>query len=157
MYSRFFLPVSRGDTTLTVSISSFGQKCGLMGRHTYTGASSQMAVNFSFVQIALWQHGVSLTSGTDVLQPACPIAPPWCADQAASRIVSAAGGLLNSQSNCDAPEPPNGNGGGAGIDPIEVCYTIWREYWHYDFLTRRSYLVAVFPIGVQCYTVGNMT
>lgn len=148
-YSRFLLPVSQGDTTISVSILTHGQKCGLMGRHTYSGSSAQMAVNFSFAQMAIWEHGILPTSGTDLMQPACPPPPPDCDAEPASRIIGGAGGVLASEADCDAPAPPNGGG---SSDPIEVCYTIWREFWIFDLLTWKFRLIASIPIGVYCYT-----
>jgi hypothetical protein len=153
-YSRFLLPVSQGDTTLTVSISTHGRNCGLMGRHTYSGGSAQMAINFNWVQIPLWQQTIQVTSGTDMLQPACAPTPPpepECDDEPATRIISGAGGLLSSGEGCDDPEPPTGTS-----DPVQVCYTIWREIWILDLSTMKLYLLTEIPIGVYCYYT-NMT
>jgi hypothetical protein len=148
-YSRFLLPVSYGDTTFVVSISTNGQKCGLLGKHTYEGSSGQMAINTSFVQVSLWQQKIHTTSGTDILQPACPTPPPDECDGAATRRIGTIGGPVASTSeDCDAPAPPNGGG---TSDPIEICYTIWREYYIYDYFTNRTYLIARYPIGTQCY------
>ena len=37
---------------------------------------------------------------------------------------------------------------------VEVCATVWREYWVYDYATKRSRLIASIPIGVECYYVN---
>jgi hypothetical protein len=149
-YSRFLLPVASGDTTFVVSISTHGQKCGLMGKHTYSGSAQQQAINVSFVQVTVYRHDVLLTSGPDILQPACPPPPPppdEC-DEPASRLIGGIGGpVASTGEDCDAPAPPNGG----STESIEVCYTIWREYWYYDYVTRRSYLIARYPIGTMCY------
>lgn len=150
-YSRFLLPVLRGDTTFVVRISTRGELCDLMGKHTYKGASRQMAVNFSFVQLSIWGHDIHPTTGMDILQPPCPAPPPSECDEPASRIISGGPSLNGTEDDC-APAPPNG-GSGAG-DPIEVCYIIWREYWIYDYATGRAFLIAKYPIGIECYVVN---
>ena len=155
-YTRFLLPVVRGDTTFVVRISTHGERCGLMGKHTYRGASRQMAVNLSFVQLSIWGHDVHPTTGMDILQPICPPPPPppppppSDCDEPASRIISGGPSLSGTDDDC-APAAPNGGSGG---NQIEVCYTIWREYWIYDYATRRTYLVARYPIGTECYVVN---
>ncbi len=155
LFSRFFLPVSRGDTTLDVSISTFGQKCGLMGRHTYSGHTAQMAVNLNFVQIPLWQQQILLTSGQDMLQQGCEEESTPVCEEEATRLVSAPGVALalSDTEDCEAPAPPPSSGGGTS-EMVEVCATVWREYWVYDYATKRSRLIASIPIGVECYYVN---
>ena len=152
-YSRFLLPVFQGDTTFVVRLATRGETCGLMGQHSYSGASRQMAVNISFMQLSIWGHDIHPTTGMDILQPLCveaPPPPPGC-EQPATRMVPGGPAALWTDEGC-IPAPPNGSGG-AG-DPIEVCYTIWREYWYYDYMTKRSYMVARYPIGTYCYEVN---
>jgi hypothetical protein len=154
-FKRIFLPVAYGDTTFTVKISTHNRTCGLMGKNSYTGGSAQQAINFNFLQITLWQQKIDLTTGADLLQPEC--APPGECTGPESRVVGGITGVLASeQQNCnDAPSPPPGSGGGLE-EALEICYTVWRQLWIWDFVQRWLYLAAEWPLGVHCYYVGLM-
>ena len=145
--TRFGIPVAQGDTTLTVRISTNNITCGLTGKSSYRGVASTKAVGV----IVLFSMSLDMTYGPDMLQPECPPPPPppdEC-DGPATRVIGAVTGILASTAgDCeDAPAPPGG-----GSDPIEVCYTVWREYWFYDYLTGRTYFLGRWPIGTVCYT-----
>lgn len=146
-YRRLALPVPSGDTTFTVRISTNGVTCGLTGKNSYEGRARQNALNITLIEVVLFHSEILTTNGQDVSQPACP--PPDECQGPATRVIGGATGILASvASDCeDAPAPPGG-----GSDPIEVCYTVWREYWYYDYLTRRTYLVGRWPVGTVCYS-----
>ena len=149
-YYRFAVPVSQGDSTLTVRVSTNSIICGLVGKHSYEGRASQIAIDVKFVQITLFTQGIQTTNGADVEQPACP--PPSECEEPASRVISGTTGALASTSDCeDAPAPPGG-----GQEPFEICFTVWRELWIWDYFYHIYYLVAIWPVGVICY-VTNAT
>jgi hypothetical protein len=54
---------------------------------------------------------------------------------------------------CDAPEPPSEGGG----EEVEVCYTVWREVWVWNWAYRTFYLYAEIPLGTFCYVENQMT
>ena len=152
-YSRWGLPVPSGDTTFTVKVSTNGFTCDLTGKSSGEGKASTVALDTRLVAITLWQQTVLPTSGPDVSQPKCGDEIPSGCEGPATRVVAGATGILRTEvADCDdAPAPPGGSGG----DTVEVCYTIWREYWFYDFYQRQYVLYAVVPIGTYCETVAT--
>jgi hypothetical protein len=150
-YKRLAIPVASGDTTFTIRVSTNGFTCDLTGKSSAEGSARVNALDVKLVQILLWEQVAPTTTGPDVLQPTCETEDPPDCDVPASRVVAGATGLLASEStDCeDAPAPPTGG----DVTTVEVCYTVWREYWIYDYDTQRSYLVGVFPIGTYCETV----
>ena len=149
-YRRLSIPVSSGDTTFIVKVATNNTTCGLVGKSSSSGAAAQVAINLQLVQVTLWRQDAYLTNGPDVVQPACPPEEPEpeeC-DGPATRVLAGTTGIVAAEAEDCAPAPPNGG----GAEPTEVCYTIWREYWFYDFIRRTYSLYAVIPIGVVCYT-----
>jgi len=126
-YSRLALPVPEGDTTFTVRISTNNITCGLVGKSSVSGNAAQKAIDVRLVQVVLFSQVILPTNGPDVLQPACP--------------------------DPDAPAPPSGGGG----DDFETCYTVWRELWSWDYLTRQFTLINEWVIGSFCYVYNQMT
>lgn len=162
---RVALPVASGDTTLVVRLSTNNVRCGLLGKTEGSARAAQVALDASLVTVRLFSQSVGPTSGKDVLQPACP-PPPGCETAAAGRLISHPGGFLasaNTSTNCDGSTPISGGGGGApappagGDDEYEVCYTIWRELWIWDWLANRYYFQSEWIVGVICYIVTNVT
>ena len=153
-YSRLALPVASGDTTFTVRISTNGFTCDLIGKSSSEGKASTIALDTRLVAINLWQQTALPTNGPDVSQPKCGDGvPPGC-EGPATRVVAGATGILKTEAaDCDdAPAPPGGGGSGGGT--MEICYTIWREFWIYDLYTRQYVRIAVVPIGSYCETVA---
>lgn len=145
-YTRFALPVASGDSTLVVRVSTNNIKCGLVGKHSYEGRASQIAIDTRLVQITLFTQGIQTTNGPDVTQPACP-PPSGCEQEPVTRVISGATGILASAANCDdAPAAPGGGG-----EEFMVCYAIWRELWLWDMVSGTLRLVASWPIGITCY------
>lgn len=146
-YQRLALPVLSGDTTFVVRVSTNGIKCGLTGKSTYEGRASAKAIDSRIVVITLWQQDILKTSGPDVQQAACPEEPATCP---VTRLIGGGATALPSTDGCDddeaAPAPPNGS-----LDPVEVCYFVWRELWILDFITGRFSLVYSYLIGYFCY------
>jgi len=156
-YRRLAVPVPSGDTTFIVKVSSNNVTCGLVGKSSGSGTAAQVAINLNLVQVTLWKQEALPTNGPDLAQPVCP---PWApqptpepapsdCDTPVSRVLGGTSGISAAEADDCAPAPPP-NGGGE--EPTEVCYTIWREFWFYDFLRRTYTLYAVVPIGVVCYT-----
>ena len=146
-YNRFALPVAYGDSTLVVRVSTNNTKCGLVGKHSYEGRASQIAIDARLIQLTLFTQGIQTTNGADVQQPACP-PPTGCEEEPVSRVISAPAGILASTTSCDdAPAPPDGGG-----EEFVVCFIVWREWWVWDSSSGYR-LLAVWPIGVTCYTV----
>jgi hypothetical protein len=146
-FSRFALPVASGDSTLVVRVSTNNIKCGLVGKHSYEGRASQIAIDARLIQITLFTQGIQTTNGADVQQPACP-PPTGCEQQPVSRVIGGSTGILASTTNCDdAPAPPDGGG-----EEFMVCFIVWREWWVWDS-NSGYHLIATWPIGVTCYTV----
>jgi hypothetical protein len=149
-YKRFGLPVSSGDTTFTVRISTNGFTCDLTGKSSGEGTARVNAIDAKLIQILLWEQTAPTTTGPDVLQPTCNTEVPGDCDAPASRVVAGATGILASESSdCEDSSAPTGGGG----TTVEVCYTVWREYWWYDLYTGEYELYAVLPIGTYCETV----
>lgn len=145
-YNRFALPVAAGDSTLVVRVSTNNTTCGLVGKHSYEGRASQIAIDAKLVQITLFSHGIQTTNGGDVVQPACP-PPPGCEQEPVNRVVSGSTGILASSIGCDgAPAPPFG-----GSEAFEVCFRIWRELWIWDYYTRAFSLAATWMVAILCY------
>jgi hypothetical protein len=150
-YSRFAIPVAGGDSTLVVRLSTNNITCGLVGKHSFEGRASQIAIDAKLVQITLFTQGIQTTNGADVQQPACP-PPPGCQQQPVTRVVSSPTAVLTSTTDCDnSPTPPGG-----GSEGIEVCFAVWRELWLWNLTTNTLQLVATWMIGVICY-VTTMT
>lgn len=148
-YNRFMLPVAAGDSTLVVRVSTNNIKCGLVGKHSYEGRASQIAIDARLVQITLYTQGIQTTNGGDVLQPACP-PPSTCEPDPATRVVSGSTGILASTNDCDdAPSMPGGGGG----EEFTVCYAVYRELWLWDYANNYYHLAAVWFVGVVCYTI----
>jgi hypothetical protein len=145
-YHRFALPVASGDSTLVVRISTNNITCGLVGKHSYEGRASQIAIDAKLIQITLFTQGIQTTNGADVQQPACP-PPPGCEQDPVNRVVSGATGILASATNCDySPLPP-----GAGSEEFQVCFAVWRELWVWNYYLRSHTLVATWLVGMFCY------
>ena len=156
-YSRLALPVPQGDTTLTVRVSTNNITCGLIGKSSYTGTALQKAIDVKLVQITLWSQTLPNTNGPDVLQPACPPPPPppdECKVVATRVIAATAGALATEVTDCtDAETAPTGSGG----DDYEVCYTVWRELWVWNYSTRSYTLADEWYLGTFCFIDGQMT
>jgi hypothetical protein len=145
-YSRFALPVAAGDTTLVVQLSTNNIKCGLVGKHSFEGRASQIAIDAKLIQITLFTQGIQTTNGADVQQPACP-PPSGCEQQPVSRLASGTTGILASTTDCDySPIPPGG-----GSEEFQVCFAVWRELWIWDYISRTLHLAAEWLVGVICY------
>jgi hypothetical protein len=147
-FTRFGIPVAQGDTTIDVRISTNNITCGLTGKSTYKGTATTRAIGM----IALFSQSIDLTSGDDFPQPACPPAPP--PDECDTPVARVIGGFTGvkaaAPTSCDdAPAPPPGG----GAEMIEVCYTVWLEYWIYDFMTNTFRLISSWPIGTTCHLV----
>jgi len=151
-YRRLSIPVSSGDTTFIVKVATNNTTCGLVGKSSSSGVAAQVAINLQLVQVTLWRQEAFPTNGPDVVQPACPPEepePPGACDGPVTRLLAGTTGPLAAEADdCASAPPPDGG----GEEPTEVCYTVWREYWIYDFLRRTYTLYAVVPIGVVCYT-----
>lgn len=146
-FQRFALPVAAGDSTLVVRISTNGIKCGLVGKHSYEGRASQVAIDARLVAFTLFTQTIHPTNGGDVMQPACP-PTPGCEQEPVNRVVSGTTGILASTTGCnDAPAPPFGG----GSEEFEVCFRIWRELWIWDYYTRAFSLAATWIVGILCY------
>lgn len=145
-YNRFALPVAAGDSTLVVRLSTNNVTCGLVGKHSYEGRASQIAIDAKLVQIMLFSQGIQTTNGADVVQPACP-PPPGCEQEPVNRVVSGTTGILASTTGCNgAPVPPF-----SGSEEFEVCFRVWRELWIWDYYTRAFSLAATWLVAVICY------
>ena len=146
-YRRLALPVASGDTTLTVRISTNGFTCDLTGKSSAEGYARLNALDARLIQIILFEQVAPTTTGPDVRQPTCGFEiPSECLDPVARVAGGATGSLVTTSDNCEqVPTSPGGDG-----EVVEVCYTVWREYWYYDYYTGRSYLVGVVPIGTYC-------
>ena len=145
-YSRFALPVAAGDSTLVVRVSTNNTTCGLVGKHSYQGRASQIAIDAKLVQITLFTQGIQTTNGPDVTQSACP-PPPGCEQPPVTRVVGGTAGVLASTTNCEhAPTPPSG-----GSEQFEVCFRLWRELWVWDYLSRSYNIAATWIVAVICY------
>lgn len=153
-YKRAAIPVARGDTTLTVRISTNNVTCGLLGKHSYSGSAALNALDASLIQLVLYQKEIGDTNGEDVPQSACPPEPPDC-DEPVARVIAGTTGILASEStDCeDAPAPP----GGSSEDLIEVCFTVWIQVWVWDWGNGTLTLYAEWPIGKYCYLTNPMT
>lgn len=151
-YRRLSIPVASGDTTFIVKVSTNNTTCGLVGKSSSSGSAAQVAINLQLVQVTLWRQDAHLTNGPDVVQPACPPEEPEpepeACDGPATRVLAGTSGILASEADDCAPAAPDGS----GEEPTEVCYTVWREYWIYDFYKKTYTMYAAFPIGVVCYT-----
>jgi hypothetical protein len=151
---RIALPVASGDTTLTVRIATNNITCGLTGKSSGSGRAAQRALSFGLVVIDLYDQTAGETSGPDVMQPTCP--PDDCGVTASSRVTRGTSGVLRSESDgCDddAPTPPLTGGESDDPDPTLVCFTLWREFWYYDSVTRRYSLLGTYVLGTFCYYV----
>jgi hypothetical protein len=147
-FYRLALPVQRGDSTMTVRLSTNNTTCGLVGKHSYEGKAAQIAIDARIVTITLFSHTIGKTNGSDVLQPACP--PEPCEAEPATRVVSGATGILAAEStDCGVPMPPGG-----GEEELEVCFTVWRELWIWDYLSQSYNLSTSWIIGVICYVMN---
>ena len=152
---RMVVPVPSGDTTFTVRIATNNTTCGLTGKSSGSGRAAQRALAAGLFTVDIYEHTVGETSGPDVLQPKCP-PPDDCDATTSSRVASGTSGVLRSESDdCDedAPAPPIGGGEPEEQEPTLVCFTLWREFWYYNFLTRQSSLVGVAYLGTFCYYV----
>jgi hypothetical protein len=146
-YKRVAVPVSRGDTTLTVRISTNNVTCGLLGKHNYSGRGALNALDASLIQIVLFQKQVGETNGADVPESACP--PSDGCEEPVARVTAGTMGILASEStDCedDAPAPPGG-----GHDEIEVCYAVWVQIWVFDWARGTFWLLLEYFGGVFCY------
>jgi hypothetical protein len=152
-YRRLALPKPYTDTTFTIRISTNGFTCDLIGKSSAEGYARFNALNANLVQIVLYEQAAPTTNGADVPEPACGNPIPTGCEGPATRVVAGATGILKTEaSDCDdAPAPPEGGGGGG--DTVEICYTIWREYWMYDLYQHQYVRYAVVPIGSYCETV----
>jgi len=149
-YYRFAIPVASGDSTLVVRISTNNTTCGLVGKHTFEGKASQIAIDAKIVQITLATQGIQTTNGPDVQQPACP-EPPGCEEEPASRVISGSNGALASASDCGAPAPPGG-----GSEDFVVCFIVWRELWLWDFVNHIFQFITMWPVGLVCYNNAGL-
>lgn len=158
-YARLALPVPQGDTTFTVRLSTNYVTCGLIGKSSYSGTASAKALDVKLIQITLWSQTIPLTNGPDVLQPACPPyapPPPDECESALTRVIAGTTGPLATEAeDCLDDTAPTDSGGGG--DDFEVCYTVWRELWSWDYLTGSYTLVNEWVIGVFCYVYGQIT
>lgn len=145
-FYRIALPVQRGDSTMTVRLSTNNITCGLVGKHSFEGKAAQVAIDAQIVTITLFSQTIGTTNGPDVLQPPCP--PEPCAVEPVSRVVSGHTGVLASETTteCVEPMPPGG-----GEEEFEVCFTVWRELWVWDYMSGSYTLAAEWIIGVICY------
>ena len=147
-YTRFALPVSYGDTTFTVRLSTNNRKCGLIGRHTLKGRAAQVVMNWSWITISLYGQEYE-TAGADVMQPACPPSDECAAP--ASRVIGGVTGIQRSEStDCESPSPPPG--GGISEDYL-VCYNVWRELYVWDYLAGTWQRRSQWLLSTICYTV----
>jgi hypothetical protein len=145
-FYRIALPVQRGDSTMTVRISTNNTTCGLVGKHSFEGRAAQIAIDAQIVQITLFSHTIGKTSGADVLQPVCP--PEPCEAEPVSRVISGHTGVLASEStDCGVPIPPEGG----GDEEFEVCFAVWRELWTWDYLTNTFQFITQWLLGVICF------
>lgn len=148
-FYRIALPVPRGDSTMTVRISTNNTTCGLTGKHSYEGKAAQVAIDAQIVTIRLFSHEIGMTNGPDVLQPPCP--PEECEAEPVSRVISGHTGVLAAEStDCDVPSPPSG-----GDEVVfEICLTVWRELWIWDYQSNTYTLNTSWIIGVICYVLS---
>lgn len=151
-YARLALPVPQGDTTFTVRISTNNVTCGLIGKSTYSGSASQKALDVKLVQITLWSQTIPPTNGPDVLQPACPPytpPPPDECESAATRLIAGATRPFAAEAGeCPDDTAPTDSGGDG---EFEVCYTVWRELWVWDYYSDSYTLVNEWSLGTFCY------
>lgn len=147
-YKRLALPVPSGDTTFTVAISTNGRTCGLTGKHEYSGDARQNSLNFMLQLTVLYQQTVSPTTGADVSQPECTSTPPAGCAGPATRVISGTTAMPSIVWNgcSETPLAPTGDEA-----PYEVCYTVWREFYYYDYYTKKTYFLGRMPIGTVCY------
>ena len=57
----------------------------------------------------------------------------------------------------DVLQPACPDPGGGGDDDNEVCYTVWRELWSWDYITRSFTLLDEWVVGSFCYVYNQMT
>lgn len=146
-YTRLALPVPQGDTTFTVRISTNNITCGLVGKASYSGSAALVALDARLVQLTLTSHTIHPTTTFDVPQPDCP-PPSGCEQEPVTRVIGAATGVLASTTTtCDNPMLPPGS----GSEEWEVCFTVWRELWVWDYLSRSYTLSTEWIVGVICY------
>ena len=151
-FQRWALPVQRGDTTIVVRLSTNNTTCGLVGKHSYEGRAAQVAIDASLIQITLFSQGIGTTNGPDAAQPACPL-PAGCEEAPVYRVSSVATGVPAPTITCGGiPAPPGGE------EEFEVCFTVWRELWIWDYYSRTYNLDMTWIIGAICYiTTMNAT
>jgi hypothetical protein len=71
-----------------------------------------------------------------------------------SQTISPTNGPDVLQPACvDVTVPPGGGGG----DDYEVCYTVWRELWSWDYFSGSFTLENEWVIGSFCYVYNLMT
>ena len=151
-FQRWALPVPSGDSTVVVQVSTNNTTCGLVGKHSYEGRAATVAIDAKLVQITLFSQAIGATNGPDVLQPACPI-PAGCQEVPVYRVSSGITGVPAPTLVCGGiPAPPGGE------EEFEVCFTVWRELWIWDYLSRTYNLDTSWLIGAYCYvTTMNAT
>lgn len=148
-YTRLAVPVASGDTTFTLRVPT-SITCGLIGKTTYSGKASTIALDVRLVQITLWSQSAGPTTAPDAMQPACPPPPPpdECDPDAVYRLTGMSAPVASWEEGCEEEAPSAPSGG----ETITICYTVWREYWVYDYGTRLYTRVGVWPIGTFCIT-----
>ena len=151
-YTRLGLPVASGDTTFSVRVPT-SITCGLLGKTTYSGKASTIALDVRLIQLTLWSQSAGPTTAPDNLQPACPPAPPptdECENDAVYRLTSATAAVASYEEGCEDEAPTAPSGGGT----VTICYTVWREYWILDLRSYTYTLSGEWPIGTFCITAA---
>jgi hypothetical protein len=152
-WKRLALPVSAGDTTFTVRISTNNTTCGLVGKSSYSGTAAQVALDFRLMQITLYYQSLSLTTGPDVTQPPCP--PSGCSLEPVTRIAGGATSALAAATEAcpgSYPIPPDG-----GTEDYWVCVTVWRQLFVWDYYAQMFSLSAEWLVGYFCYGYSTIT
>lgn len=160
-YTRLAVPVVSGDTTFTLRVTT-SITCGLIGKATYSGSAKTIALDVRLVQLTLWSQSVGPTTAPDVSQPACPPPPPpppdECETDAVYRLNSSVAPVVSYEEGCDE-DPPTAPSGGEEAptapsegETITICYTVWREYWVYDYSTDSLTLMGEWLLGTYCVT-----
>ena len=144
-YQRFAVPVTSGDTTFVVRLSTNGIKCGLVGKSAYSGHAATKAIDAKLIVITLWQQTIGKTNAEDLVLPACPAPEDEC--EASSRVIGGMTAALPNTEGCDdAPAPPGGDS-----PAEEICYALWREFWVYDYARRQYVFLFEILIGIYGY------
>jgi len=147
-----FLPYSGtiGDT----ATANVAYACGASSTST---ANSEAEIRMMVSGFAWASFGKKYASddGNGYMNP-CPPPPENC--YLTNIVTEAIGsGVLASYDECQGGEAPTPPTGGMGEDGIEVCYTVWREYWELDLSDGSWEFLYEEPIGTVCYQNGHMT